>query len=409
MKRNFLIYILSSFAFLFSNAQKQKTITSVQWQEDVKYFEEQLVKKHKNVFHHVSKEEFEKDMELLHKDVPSLKDNQIIVRLMQVTAKVGDGHTGVHLPNTFKRYPVRLFWFEDGPYVTATTEEYKQVLGAKLSKIGNHSLDEINKKLYSIISQDENKWYYMSAAVAFLNIPEIVVALGMAPDNDRASFTFLDSNKKEITIELIPMTDDPKRKWWSVDKLLPLHRQNLFNPFSYTYIPDINAVYLNFKRYDDDLFYNCNNLFKYIDEKKATRLIVDLRYNVGGGDFTKWQPFLISRIKEKTSLNQKGNLFVITGRLTLSTAMVNSIDFKKQTNAIIVGEPPGEKPNSYSENDQMKLPNSGLVVSYSTRYYKFLDEDVPAFEPDIRIDPNWKDFKAGRDPALEWIISSCKK
>jgi hypothetical protein len=56
--------------------------------------------------------------------------------------------------------------------------------------------------------------------------------------------------------------------------------------------------------------------------------------------------------------------------------MVNAIDFRNNTNAILVGEPIGERPNSYSENDEMTLPNSRLVVSYSTRYYKFVDEDV---------------------------------
>ena len=67
----------------------------------------------------------------------------------------------------------------------------------------------------------------------------------------------------------------------------------------------------------------------------------------------------------------------------------------------LVGEPPGEKPNSYSENDEMKLPDSGLVISYSTRYYKFLDKEVESFLPDIRIDPNWKHYKDGRDAVME--------
>jgi hypothetical protein len=53
----------------------------------------------------------------------------------------------------------------------------------------------------------------------------------------------------------------------------------------------------------------------------------------------------------------------------------------------------------------MKLPNSGIVVSYSTQYYKFLDEDVSAVMPDKRIDPDWQDYKAGRDPVMEWIFS----
>ena len=89
--------------------------------------------------------------------------------------------------------------------------------------------------------------------------------------------------------------------------------------------------------------------------------------------------------------------------------MVNAIDFRKETNAILVGEPIGERPNSYSENDEMTLPNSRLVVSYSTRYYKFLEEDAPAVQPDKRIDPNWADFQAGRDPVIEWILSSGSK
>jgi hypothetical protein len=50
-----------------------------------------------------------------------------------------------------------------------------------------------------------------------------------------------------------------------------------------------------------------------------------------------------------------------------------------------------------------------MILSYSTRYYKFLDDDVPAFEPDMRIDPGWKDFKESRDAVMEWIVSYCKK
>ena len=53
----------------------------------------------------------------------------------------------------------------------------------------------------------------------------------------------------------------------------------------------------------------------------------------------------------------------------------------------------------------MTLPKSRVRVSYSTRYYKFLDEDVPAVMPDKRIDANWADFKAGRDPVMEWILA----
>ena len=47
-----------------------------------------------------------------------------------------------------------------------------------------------------------------------------------------------------------------------------------------------------------------------------------------------------------------------------------------------------------------------LVVSWiSTRYYQFVDENVPAVLPDERIDPSWADFRAGRDAVMDWILS----
>ena len=44
-------------------------------------------------------------------------------------------------------------------------------------------------------------------------------------------------------------------------------------------------------------------------------------------------------------------------------------------------------------------------MSYSTRYYQFVPEDVPAVMPDHRIDPDWPAFRDGRDPVLEWILA----
>jgi len=407
LMKSYFLFLAFGFLPIHSTSQTASSITSSEWQQDVAYFKEQLVKRHKNAFHHVTKTEFEKDMEQLYNDVPSLKDYEIIVRLMQITAEVGDGHTGVHLPANFMRYPINMNWFEEDLYVIATAPSYRSVLGTKVSKIGNFTIDEVNKKLASVISQDENKWYTMSTAPVYLMIPEILATLGIVDNYDHAPFVFLDSAGNEVKVDLIPRQASSSNPWIPMTKTPPLFRQNINDPFWFTYLEDINAVYLNFKKYDD-LNRNADKLFDFIAEKNASRLIVDLRFN-GGGDFKKGRRLLIERIKENKKLNQKGNLFVITGRRTFSAAMVNSIDFKKETEAIIIGEPPGEKPNSYSENDEMKLPNSKLVVSYSTRYYKFLDEDVDAFQPDIKIDPNWKDYKEGRDAVMDWIISQCKK
>src|SRR5215203_4503250 len=375
-----LVTVIFVLAMLAGKAQVPakalNPVNKAQWAEDIDYFAKKLVDKHANAFHFTTKEKFYKAIDDLKKDLPDLKDNEVVVRLLQITSGIGDGHTAVHLPSNFTIYPVAFFWFGKELHVTRATRQYEQLCGKKLVKIDGHSLDEINQKLSSVITSNENDWFVMSVNAQMMSVPDILHTLGIVSSLEKAKFTFSDDENRETETELQPFSQDGKQQWVSAVKVEPLFRQRTNENFWFTYLEDINAVYVNFRGYDD-LAKNTNSLFDYVDEKKATRLIVDLRQN-GGGDFKKGRRQLLSPIQKNTTLNQKGNLFVITGRRTFSAAMVNAIDFKKETNAIIIGEPPGEKPNSYSENDEMKLPNSGLIISYSTKYYKFLDKDVPA-------------------------------
>ena len=73
-----------------------------QWREDLRYFARELPKRHKNLYHATSREQFERAVADLDAAIPSLQDHQIVVRLHQITATVGDGHTGVHMSPSFK-------------------------------------------------------------------------------------------------------------------------------------------------------------------------------------------------------------------------------------------------------------------------------------------------------------------
>ena len=74
--------------------------------------------------------------------------------------------------------------------------------------------------------------------------------------------------------------------------------------------------------------------------------------------------------------NKKENLKVIIGRETFSSALLNAYTFKNSTNAKIIGEPSGGKPNCYGEILRITLPNSKLVITYSTRFYKLIEDDL---------------------------------
>ena len=91
-------------------------------------------------------------------------------------------------------------------------------------------------------------------------------------------------------------------------------------------------MYVSFRRYDD-LDDTARELFQVMDREPPKRLVIDLRQN-GGGDFFEGRKHLVNPVKSRPALNQKGRLFVIIGRRTFSAAMVNAIDFRKETNAI---------------------------------------------------------------------------
>jgi hypothetical protein len=70
------------------------------------------------------------------------------------------------------------------------------------------------------------------------------------------------------------------------------------------------------------------------------------------------------------------------------------------TAAMLVGELIGEKPNSFQEPREMRLPNSHLIVRYSTQYYRFVDHGPNGVYPDHKVVPGWADYRDGRDPYL---------
>jgi len=85
--------------------------------------------------------------------------------------------------------------------------------------------------------------------------------------------------------------------------------------------------------------------------------------------------------------------------------MSNAAHFRYQTNAILVGQQIGEKPNSYQEAREFQLPNSHWTVRYSVNFYKFVEKGDNVIRPDKEIVPTWDDYKSGRDPVLQWVLN----
>lgn len=80
-----------------------------------------------------------------------------------------------------------------------------------------------------------------------------------------------------------------------------------------------------------------------------------------------------------------------------------SIALKENTNAILYGEPTGGKPNGYGEVRRFTLPNSKLIINYSTKYFESKIEN-DSLMPDHVIEPSISDYINGIDPVMEEIL-----
>jgi len=379
------------------------TLAPEQWHADLMYFARELPRRHANAFHHISRSEFDQLVGKVDQLIQRSDSVDIPVQFLKITAAVGDAHTSVQLPLTKARFPVRLYWFGEELRVIRATTAAQSAIGLRLSAINQTPLSDIVARVREIISQDETPWYFEDRSPYLIIRPDVLHALGIIDDLKQAQFAFTTDDGAVVNLTLAPVADQIA-DWHDAYSSPPLYLQHNGDAFWFTALPDAKIIYVIFNHYDW-LFFKARKLFSFLDNHADWKLVIDMRGN-GGGDYHVGHWCLIKPILRRPALNRHDRLFVITGRATFSAAMSNAAQFRTETNATLLGEPPGEVPNSYQERKWFFLPYSHLQVNYSARHYKFLSTDVRTLMPDREIDPNWSDYRAGVDPVFKYLMSS---
>lgn len=387
---------------------------TIHWLEDINFLSSELLNKHKNLFFHKNKEEFFQEIDSLKMDIKSLSDYEVKLRIAKIVSSIRDAHTSVPLPINLL-LPLELYWFSDGIYVIVTTSKYKDILYCRITKVNEIPIEEVINILSSIISY-ENENYLKSQLPKYFPAIELLYDLGLVNDIDNLDLTYEAKNGKIRTLEIKSL---PLREWReklsiinsNLERLekLPLYRQNSDKYYWFQYIDTYKILYFKYNACRDmlptDVFTYCSELMKFIKEQVVERLIIDMRNNFGGNS-TLLDPF-IEEIKRYSKINQKGKLFVIVGRETFSSALLNVYSLKENTAAIFLGEPTGGKPNCYGEVQRFILKNSKLTVCYSTEYYKIIEDDtLPSFFPDVNIALTIQNYVNNQDPIFEYIVNN---
>jgi hypothetical protein len=394
-------------------ADSQKTGPAMseqdQWAADLDYLAKELPARHKNLFFRITPERFQADVSALRARIPRLGRAEFLTGLARLVAAVGDSHTSFTVIPQMA-FPLKLYWFREGICVTDTSAEFAGLLNGRLESVDGHPLDEVVRAFSGILPHD-NDAQVKDFVPRFLGSSEHLLGLGLIAKPDEATFSVRRPDGRSVSAKMTSLPLNAVRTIaWAAPAVdpsrLPLYRRMAGSAYEFAYLDGSRTLYFAYN--------SCRNLperpftaftaglWDAMRTNPVERLVIDLRNN-GGGDSSILDPF-IGELAASKPFNRKGRLFVIVGRRTFSSAILNALDIKKKTEAVFYGEPTGGKPNHYGEVQTLTLPHLGLKVSYSTKYFQYVEGDDLSLTPDVLVEPSLDDYLALRDPVLEAIL-----
>lgn len=379
--------------------------------DDIMYFKQELPKRHKNLFSIITKEEFTNSTDKLIDRIDQLNNDQVFIELNKIIASIGDAHTTINIRDGYS-YPLEFWIFRGNVYVVNADSSLEGMMFSQILKIDGVDIDIVMKQLSSLISHENESWV-LAMLPSYLQSPVYMYGLGIVHNENEAVFTVhKDGEVQDFTVSALEYGKSAnfvKKK--TKDVLIGKYDKY----YDYEYLPEYNALSFEYNvcaNMDNQKFTDFNKeMFDIIENNDVDKVIVDLRSNTGGNSeilnpFTK-------RLKSYIAGNANVKVYILVGRNTFSSGMFAIYRVKESApEAISVGEPTGGALDCYGEVKTLKLPNSQIPIGYSTKYFKFSknfrykNDGVGTFLPDISIQPTIEDYMSGTDVVLDYALEN---
>jgi hypothetical protein len=389
----------------------------IDWVYEINLLGKELAEKHPDLFFKVDSATFFREYRKIASQAEGQSILDVSIRLQQVLARMGDSHTQINYHfNVDSRFilPINCYWFEEGIYIIKSPKEYEQILGKKLVSINDYPVQQVIDSLSTLIVID-------NPSMVKNQIPRMITWTQILE-----YFAFADHQGLELTVEdsaggqqksFISLPVDDGEILQVCPDSIPFGFREQKAYFLHHYFPEEKLYFIQYNRcwsreVEEEYGSGASALFmpsfkefekevmQVLRKNQINKLVFDMRFNSGGNSYQGTR-FIRKLLKSK--LKGDGELYVVVGRKTFSSAIINTIDFLENSDAISVGEETGGKPNHFGEVKRFVLPESKLVVNHSTKYFTLVEEDVPSIAPELQAPISFKQFMKGIDPTLQAI------
>jgi hypothetical protein len=443
--RILISFLISASAFAQPTNQGLKKIPPALLRQDFLELRDTLQKMHPGLYRYRSKSAMD---HIFDSCFATIRDSMSVAGFYALTsfvvAAMEDGHSNCRLSREaindyirdVKVFPAMVFFIHNKAFIFCCKQN-DELAEAELLSIDGHPLDEIVQRLFCYIPSDGNiqsrkNW----------EMPESFQLLYSIVYGTKDSFNIVCRTKTGEVRTVVLMADRMKNFVCPA----PFHRPDKYLELSYT---SDNIAVLTLRSFFDGFLQQTNenfsrfldSAFKDITEKKAEKLLIDMRSNQGGNDgngiilysYLTQKPFMYyasqETVTEKFTENGHPNLglqqpkehsfkgkvyFLINGRSFSGVAEFSAIA-SSNNRGIFIGEEcgGGYYGNTSGDEQIVTLPNTQIscripLVKYTmaVKPAKYKDRGVL---PDYPIYTKISDLVENTDGQLVYALKIAAK
>jgi len=405
-------------SILPGSAAPQATVDrDTAWRADIAALVPGMAAIHPSIAHSTTRGDLDAAAEVLSSRVGTATDDELMVGVLRIVAMVSaagcDAHTGAFIWGA-GRYPVdslplRLWLFakddgDDEVVVVDALSPNEALIGAQVTSVNGKPIADVLQAIDPIVPRD-NAQTVRLLTPRFLLIPQVLRGLHLV-DEGPVSLGIEAQNGAPSTIDLEPIPMAEYNGWAGPYGLhLPAdpgvrYLSRIGDALWWEILDDGETLYVQYNRVDAAASSQLDQLQRALDDPAVARIALDIRHNFGGevSALDAITPILIDAASAGT-----GRLFVITGRNTFSAGSMLAARLLKDGKATIVGEPTGGCPTIWSDPEDLRLTNSGIVVSVAHDVAVGVDPNDPrlTIEPSVAAVLTHEAWAAREDPSME--------